>query len=170
MSTTRKHFAMLTYGDAAFAFGGQNSGGSDLNSMERWNRRQGWVGMASMPYTNFRFCAVSDEMHNKIYMIGGYHSHAYYKAYQYTISSNSWSPMWDSSLYRWARVRDLSSTNNSFCYVRLLLQDCTAVIIAKKHTPTNQRTLWVSNGRWSKAEWRTPVVRDSHKDTAITGA
>ena len=70
-------------------------------------------------------------MHNKIYMIGGYHSHAYYKAYQYTISSNSWSPMWDSGLYRWAR-------------------DCTAVIIAKKHTPTNQRTLWVSNGRWSK--------------------
>ena len=51
-----------------------------------------------------RFCAVADEMNNKIYMIGGYHSHAYYKAYQYTISSNSWSPMWDSSLYRWARV------------------------------------------------------------------
>ena len=55
MSTTRKHFAMLTYGDAAFAFGGQNSGNSDLNSMERWNRRLGWVGMATMPYTNFRF-------------------------------------------------------------------------------------------------------------------
>ena len=55
MSTTRKHFAMLTYGDAAFAFGGQNSGNSDLNSMERWNRRLGWVAMASMPYTNFRF-------------------------------------------------------------------------------------------------------------------
>ena len=55
MSTTRKHFAMLTYGDAAFAFGGQNSGNSDLNSMERWNRRLGWQAMASMPYTNFRF-------------------------------------------------------------------------------------------------------------------
>ena len=29
------------------------------------------------------------------------------------------------------------------------LQDCTVVIIAKKHTPTRQRTLWLSNGRWS---------------------
>ena len=24
------------------------------------------------------------------------------------------------------------------------------VIIAKKHTPNSQRTLWLSNGRWSK--------------------
>ena len=29
-------------------------------------------------------------------------------------------------------------------------KDCTAVIISKKHTPNNQRTLWVSNGRWSR--------------------
>ena len=44
-------------------------------------------------------------MYNKIYMIGGYHGHAYYNAYQYSVLTNSWSPMSDSSLSRWARVK-----------------------------------------------------------------
>ena len=59
MSTTRKYFAMVTYADAAYAFGGQNSGNSDLNSLERWNRKSGWVTLASMPYTNFRYSQAS---------------------------------------------------------------------------------------------------------------
>ena len=44
-----------------------------------------------------RFCAVADELNDYIYMIGGYNQR--YKAYQYKISTNTWSGMSDSSTY-----------------------------------------------------------------------
>ena len=50
----------------------------------------------------FRFCAVSDELNDKIYMIGGYYYDGKYKSYQYTVSTNSWSNM--GNLYRAATV------------------------------------------------------------------
>ena len=53
-----------------------------------------------------RFCTVADELNDKIYMLGGYYKDN--KAYIYTISSNSWSAMWDSSLRRDSKVIDSS--------------------------------------------------------------
>ena len=43
-----------------------------------------------------RACWVADEMNDKIYMLGGYYQD--YEAWVYTISSNSWAEMYDSSL------------------------------------------------------------------------
>ena len=50
-----------------------------------------------------RFCTVADELNDKIYMLGGYYKTT--KAYRYTISTNTWSAMWDSSLKKSSKVR-----------------------------------------------------------------
>ena len=50
-----------------------------------------------------RACWVADEMNDKIYMLGGvYHK---YEAWVYTISTNSWDEMYDSSLRHSSHVR-----------------------------------------------------------------
>ena len=77
-----------------------------LRAFSRTLRRGlGWVSRANLPHVNHRFCAVADEMNDLIYMIGGYHSHAYYQARQYKVSTNAWSTMpVDSNLNYIAKV------------------------------------------------------------------
>ena len=56
-------------------------------------------------YFYLRFCTVADELNDKIYMLGGYYKTT--KAYRYTISTNSWSAMWDSSLTKSSKVSEI---------------------------------------------------------------
>ena len=58
-----------------------------------------------------RFCTVADELNDKIYMLGGYYKTT--KAYIYTISTNSWSAMWDSSLKSSSKVSGNYSDTNT---------------------------------------------------------
>ena len=51
-----------------------------------------------------RFCTVADELNDKIYMLGGYYKTT--KAYVYTISSNSWTGMYDTSLKKSSKVNN----------------------------------------------------------------
>ena len=58
-----------------------------------------------------RFCTVADELNDKIYKLGGYYKTT--KAYIYTISTNSWSAMWDSSLKSSSKVSGNYSDTNT---------------------------------------------------------
>ena len=51
-----------------------------------------------------RFCTVADELNDNIYMLGGYYKTT--KAYKYSISSNSWTGMWDTSLTKSSKVSE----------------------------------------------------------------
>ena len=53
MSKGRAYYQLISYGDAVYALGGHD--GSELNTMERWTRGEGWVNMANLPYTNHRW-------------------------------------------------------------------------------------------------------------------
>ena len=53
MSKGRAYYQLISYGDALYALGGHD--GSELNTMERWTRGEGWVNMANLPYTNHRW-------------------------------------------------------------------------------------------------------------------
>ena len=46
---------------------------------------------------------MSDELNDRIYMLGGYYRTT--KAYFYTISTNTWSAMYDSSLKKSSKVK-----------------------------------------------------------------
>ena len=70
---------------------------------------------------------MSDELNDKIYMVGGYYYEGKYKSYRYTVSTNSWTYL--ASLYRPAI-------------------DCAAVILYSKHN-YRQRTLYVMDGRYT---------------------
>ena len=64
-----------------------------------------------------RFCTVADELNDKIYMLGGYYKTT--KAYIYTISTNSWSAMWDSSLKSSSKVSGNYGDQYSNLYARM---------------------------------------------------
>ena len=53
MSKGRAYYQLISYGDAVYAMGGHD--GSELDSMERWTKSEGWVGMADLPYSNHRY-------------------------------------------------------------------------------------------------------------------
>ena len=53
MSKGRAYYQLISYGDAVYAMGGHD--GSELDSMERWTKSEGWVGMADLPYSNHRW-------------------------------------------------------------------------------------------------------------------
>ena len=68
-------------------------------------------------------------MSGYIYMIGGYYSGPKYDAYQYHISSNTWSGMSDESISRPARViliiwRNLNLGNVLTKYLGLCCYNC----------------------------------------------
>ena len=104
LSSARQSFELVSYGDAIYALGGDGNSG-EINTMHRYSREKGWVARANLPYANHRFCAVADELNDKIYMIGGYYSHAYYQTRQYKVSTNTWQYMdYDYDLSYYARV------------------------------------------------------------------
>lgn len=87
----------MTYGAAAYAIAGYNSG--EISAVDRWTEHAGWEAVASYPRASHRMCAVADEGHDKIYGLGGVNNR--YAAYEYTVSTDKWSAMsHDSSLYR----------------------------------------------------------------------
>ena len=89
MSKGRAYYQLISYGDAVYAMGGHD--GSELDSMERWTRGGGWVSVANLPYSNHRFCAVADELSDRIYMIaGGSNTNRRKLCRYYTVSSNTW--------------------------------------------------------------------------------
>ena len=53
MSKGRAYYQLISYGDAVYAMGGHD--GSELDSMERWTKSEGWVSMADLPYSNHRY-------------------------------------------------------------------------------------------------------------------
>ena len=52
MSTSRYMYGLVSYGDAAYAIGGYSS--SELQTMERYSRKLGWVTRANLPFKNHR--------------------------------------------------------------------------------------------------------------------
>ena len=53
MSKGRAYYQLISYGDAVYAMGGHD--GSELDSMERWTKSEGWIGMADLPHSNHRW-------------------------------------------------------------------------------------------------------------------
>ena len=112
MSRPRTYFSMVSYADSAFAIGGHD--GEELNSMERLSKGQGWVDMANLPYGNHRFreikirkyhtyivprfCAVADELNDRIYMIGGPKPWSKKQCRYYKVSTNTWHECVDKTL------------------------------------------------------------------------
>ena len=64
MSKGRAYYQLISYGDAVYAMGGHD--GSELNTMERWTRGEGWVNMANLPYTNHRWGAELATNHSEV--------------------------------------------------------------------------------------------------------
>ena len=62
MSKGRAYYQLISYGDAVYALGGHD--GSELNTMERWTRGEGWVNMANLPYSNHR--SVQSQLHDDV--------------------------------------------------------------------------------------------------------
>ena len=46
-------YGLVSYGDAAYAIGGYSS--SELQTMERYSRKLGWVTRANLPFGNHRY-------------------------------------------------------------------------------------------------------------------
>ena len=46
-------YGLVSYGDAAYAIGGYAS--SELQTMERYSRKLGWVSRANLPFGNHRY-------------------------------------------------------------------------------------------------------------------
>ena len=114
MSRPRAYFSMVSYADSAFAIGGHD--GEELNSMERFSKGDGWVAMANLPYINHRFreikifnfiitlfimkrfCAVADELNDRIYMIGGPKPWSKKQCRYYKVSTDTWHECVDKTL------------------------------------------------------------------------
>ena len=112
MSRPRAYFSMVSYADSAFAIGGHD--GEELISMERFSKGDGWVDMANLPYHNHRcreikilniindfmtrFCAVADELNDRIYMIGGPKPWSKKQCRYYKVSTNTWHECVDKTL------------------------------------------------------------------------
>ena len=52
MSSARYMYGLVSYGDAVYAIGGYGSG--ELQTMERYSRKLGWVSLANLPFKNHR--------------------------------------------------------------------------------------------------------------------
>ena len=112
MSRPRAYFSMVSYADSAFAIGGHD--GDELDSMERFSKGDGWVAMANMIFANhrcnlskssnlvniviFRFCAVADELNDRIYTIGGADIAKRRSCRYYSVSTNTWDLCEDKNL------------------------------------------------------------------------
>jgi N-acetylneuraminic acid mutarotase len=127
MPRARGDFPFVTYGDAAFAIGGYASG-IYLNQMDRWTRTKGWLTVAPYPAAGLRMhCGVADEGFDKIYSLGGIRCDSYNyctslnEAYQYTVSTNTWSTFPDSTLTYAASAIACAITRRSYNGKRILL-------------------------------------------------
>lgn len=58
MLLERTQFALVSYADTLFAFGGYRAGhgnNGDTNTAEKYTRATGWSYIANMPYNNHRY-------------------------------------------------------------------------------------------------------------------
>ena len=91
--------------------------------------------MTYLTFSYLRFCTVSDELNDRIYMLGGYYKTT--KAYFYTISTNSWSAMYDSSLSKSSKVNlKIKKKQSDF-----VSQDGACTILYESRTKTRRLIL-----------------------------
>ena len=88
----RRGFAFVTYGDVAFAFGG-NDDKIIRAQVDKWTESKGWEISKPLPKGLQDHCGVADEGHNRIYILGGYSGANNKNAYYYDVVTDTWVTM-----------------------------------------------------------------------------